>query len=176
VRKATRPSSVSTKRSSRGAAPVAEWTIFSTKVVSRSTVVPRAGSASGSRCVCTETTSGMDSVIACSTSLATVCASSSGRSPGNFRWSETSAPPSVRRTVRLWISRTSGTLCALAERRLVLLRLHVDDDVALRERPVHRLLDRIRGSVTLGDRGAGRDADDDVRELSAGGLAHPQPP
>ena len=50
----------------------------------------------------------------------------------------------------------------------------MDDHVALGQRVVHRRLDRIRGRVALADRGAGRDADDDVRELPAAGLAHPQ--
>jgi hypothetical protein len=64
---------------------------------------------------------------------------------------------------------------ALAELRFV-LRLDMDDDVAFRQGVVHRLLDRVRSRVCLPDRGVGRDADDDVGEVAARGLAHPQPP
>ena len=66
-----------------------------------------------------------------------------------------------------------GGLRAVADARR-LLRLDVDDDVAPRQRALHRLLDAVRGSVPLPDRGARRDADHDVRELAAAGLAHPQ--
>ena len=47
-------------------------------------------SASGSRCVCTEVDLGTASTIARSTSSAISWASSSARSPGSFRWSESS--------------------------------------------------------------------------------------
>ena len=45
-----------------------------------------------------------------------------------------------------------------------------------RQRRLHRLLDRVRGGVALPDRAPGRHADDDVREMAAGRLAHPQSP
>ena len=64
----------------------------------------------------------------------------------------------------------------LAQRGLVFLRLDVDDDVALRQRLVDRRLDRVRRGVALADCGSRRDADDDVRELPAPGLPHPQTP
>src|SRR5581483_2296075 len=51
------------------------------------------GSASGSRCVWTEVTSGTAERIASSTSSAISWASSSERSPGSLMWSETSVPP-----------------------------------------------------------------------------------
>jgi hypothetical protein len=41
---------------------------------------------------------------------------------------------------------------------------------------VHRFLDRVGRRMALPDRGARRDADDDVGELLPRGLAHPQPP
>ena len=64
----------------------------------------------------------------------------------------------------------------LAQGRLVLLRLDVDDDVAVGQRPVHRVLDRVGRGVALADRRARRDGDHDVRELLPRGLAHPQAP
>ena len=65
---------------------------------------------------------------------------------------------------------------ALAQRRLVLLRLDVDDDVAVGQRAVDRVLDRVGRRVALADRGAGRHADHDVCELLPGRLPHPQAP
>jgi hypothetical protein len=65
---------------------------------------------------------------------------------------------------------------ALAESRLVLLGLDVDDDVALRQRFVKSGLDGVSRGVALADRGARRDADDDIGELLRPSLAHPQPP
>ena len=52
----------------------------------------------------------------------------------------------------------------------------MDDDVAVGQRAVHRVLDRVGRRVALADRRAGRDADHHVRELPARGLPHPQPP
>ena len=52
----------------------------------------------------------------------------------------------------------------------------MDDNVALRQRVVQRAFDGVCRSVTLADRCAGRDADDDVGELLAPRLAHPQTP
>ena len=52
----------------------------------------------------------------------------------------------------------------LAQRRLVLLGLHVDDDVASRQRAVERVLDRVGGGMALPHGRARRDADDDVGE------------
>src|SRR5204862_7733285 len=63
----------------------------------------------------------------------------------------------------------------LAQSRLVVLRLDVDDDVALRQGTLNRGLDRISRSVTLADHRSGRHADHDVREVAAGGLAPSQP-
>jgi hypothetical protein len=56
---------------------------------------------------------------------------------------------------------------ALAESRLVLLGLDVDDDVALRQRLVKGGLDGVSRGVALADRGARRDADDDIGELAS---------
>ena len=66
------------------------------------------------------------------------CACASGRSPGSFRWSDTSTPSTVSISVRLWSSRTWATVMrrrpdALADLRLRRRRLDVDDDVAVRE-------------------------------------------
>ena len=62
------------------------------------------------------------------------------------------------------------------QRSLVFLRLDVDDDVAFGQRPMHGRLDRVGGCMTLTDRGAGRDPDDDVRKLPCARLAHSQAP
>ena len=64
---------------------------------------------------------------------------------------------------------------ALAERLLARLGLDVDDDVALRQRPLDGGLDRVGGRVALADGGSGGHADDDVHEVLPAGLAHPQP-
>ena len=61
---------------------------------------------------------------------------------------------------------------ALAQRSLVRDRLDVHDDVALRHRPKHGLLDRVRRSVALADGRVRGDPDYDVGEVLAAGLAH----
>ena len=61
------PSSVRTKRSSRGGAPVSSRTSDSIAPASTSTSSPAAGSDRGSRCVCTDPTSGTSARIASST-------------------------------------------------------------------------------------------------------------
>ena len=63
----------------------------------------------------------------------------------------------------------------LAERLLPGLGLDVDDHVALGQRPLNRVLDRVGGRVALADRGSGGHADHDVHEVTSAGLAHPQP-
>ena len=68
-----------------------------------------------------------------------------------------------------------GGLHALAERRVLLARLDVDDDVALGESAVHGLLERVGRGVALRDRFAGRDADHDVGEVTARRLTKPEP-
>ena len=114
--------------------------------------------------------------------VATSCASSSGRSPGSFRCSETSvAPPTSQDADVVHLAHARDTLSAAAcarsrMRRVVLLRLDVDDDVAARQRALHRLLDRVRRRVALPDGRARRHADHDVRELPRRRLPHPQPP
>ena len=89
-------------------------------------------------------------------------------------------PPSTERTLTLCTSRTRGTaerggVRALAHVGLALERLDVDDDVRLGQRVLHRLLDRVGRRVALADGGVRRDADDDVGEVAARRLAHPQP-
>ena len=64
---------------------------------------------------------------------------------------------------------------ALAHGAGRLAGLDVDDDVRLRQRGLHRALDRVGGGVPLAHRRVGGDADHDVREVAARGLAHPQP-
>ena len=88
--------------------------------------------------------------------------------------------PSIVRTLTLWTSRTlrhveRGHLRTLADLGLARrLRLDVDDDVRLGERPPDRILDGVCGGVPLRDSRAGRDADDDVDEVPPGRLAEPQ--
>ena len=65
---------------------------------------------------------------------------------------------------------------ALAQRSLALGRLDVDDDVALGKRALHGLFDRVRRRVPLAHRRVGRDADDDVGEVTTARLAHAEPP
>ena len=109
------------------------------------------------------------------------CASSSGRSPGSFRWSETSVRPSTRSTATLWISRTlrdlhRGGVGEFPGHRILDRRLDVDDDVRLGQRALDRRLDGIGRGMPLPDRRRRRDRDDDVGEVPAGRRAHPQPP
>src|SRR5487761_1559585 len=111
---ATSPSSVSRKRRSRGSTPVTSRTIDRTVATSPATSAAPAVSESGSRCVWTAATSGTASTIARSTSSAIACASSSERSPGSFRCSETSVPPPTESTLTLCTSRTRGTASAAA--------------------------------------------------------------
>ena len=69
-----------------------------------------------------------------------------------------------------------GRVDPLAQRGLRAgLRLDVDDDVRLRERPAHGILDVVGRSVALCDGGAGRHGDDDVDEVATGGLAKAEP-
>src|SRR5579862_1074876 len=119
VRYATRPSSVWRKRSSRGGPPVSSRTMRITRSCSSATscdssVVPSDSSASGSRCVWTETTSGTSSRIARSTSSAIACASSNDSSAGSLRWRESSVPVASATAVTLCTSRTRGTPSAAA--------------------------------------------------------------
>ena len=69
-----------------------------------------------------------------------------------------------------------GRVRALAHGADRLLRLDVDDDVRLRQRVLHGALDGVGGGVALAQRRVGGDADHDVGEVAARGLAHPQPP
>ena len=54
-------------------------------------------------------------------------------------------------------------------------RLDVDDDVCVGEPRAQRFLDAVGGRVSLADGRTGRDADHDVGEVGATGLAHAQP-
>src|SRR5205823_11315587 len=67
-----------------------------------------------------------------------------------------------------------GLLRTLAHLRVAPLRLDVDDDVALRQRALDGVLDRVGRGVALGDGRAGRDADHDIGEVAARRLAHAQ--
>ena len=51
--------------------------------------------------------------------------------------------------------------------------LDVDDDVGRAERVPDEVLDRVGGGVGLPDPGVGRDRDDEVHEVPAGGMADP---
>ena len=75
---------------------------------------PSATSASGSRCVRTESTSGIAARIAASTCSAASWAPSSDSVPGSLRWREISVRPPTSITFTLWISRTPGTWSAAA--------------------------------------------------------------
>ena len=159
---------LSPRARSAGRAPAAS---ASTSAASRVSV-------SGSRCVCTPAISGIAAWIARSSSSATSCASSSDSSPGSLRCSESSVRPSdvhQRDVVHLPHPRHRDRrrVHALPQRR-VLLRFDVDDDVGVRQRTLDRLLDRVRGRVTLPDRRARRHADHDVGELRPARLPHPQ--
>ena len=66
-----------------------------------------------------------------------------------------------------------GGMRAVADRRLVLLRLHVDDDVAARKGRMNGGLHAIGGGVALANCGARRHGDDDVGELAVPRLTHP---
>ena len=104
-------------------------------------------------------TSGTESTIARSTSVATSCASSSGSSPGQLQVKRDLgriADAEHAQVVDLAHARDAlrRRERALAKGRLVLLRLDVDDDVAVGQRPVHRLLDRVGRRVALADRRA----------------------
>ena len=117
VRKATRPPSVSRKRSSRGdrrsaRGRCAARTPPRSRPPSAAGAMPSATSASGSRCVRTVATSGIAGRIASSTRSATSWASSSDSEPGSLRWSEISRRPPTSITFTLWISRTRGTCSA----------------------------------------------------------------
>ena len=112
--------------------------------------------------------------------VATACASSSVRSPGSLRWSETSSAVADERRRRC-ASRARAGRPAPRRARARAARprprgLDVDDDVAPRQRALDRLLDRVGRRMPLADAGVRRDADDDVREVAPGRLAHPQPP
>ena len=65
---------------------------------------------------------------------------------------------------------------ALAHGGVCLRRLDVDDDVRLRQRRLHRALDRVGRRVALADGRVVRDADHDVREHAPGRLTHAQAP
>ena len=66
-------------------------------------------------------------------------------------------------------------LDALADLRLGRRRLDVDDDVASRKHALHGVLHPVGRGVALPHGGAGRDADHDVGEGSAPGLAEAEP-
>ena len=63
--------------------------------------------------------------------------------------------------------RERGGEHALADAAVASTRLDVHDDVDPGKRVVQRMLDAVGGRVPLADRGAGRDADDDVGEVLA---------
>ena len=69
-----------------------------------------------------------------------------------------------------------GRQHALAELGVRLARLDVDDDVGVGQRSRERVLDPVGGGMALPDGGARSDPDDDVGEVLAARLAHPEPP
>ena len=62
---------------------------------------------------------------------------------------------------------------AVADRRLVLLRLDVDDDVAPRQSGVERILHAVCRRMALPHGRAGRNGDHYVHELARPCLPHP---
>ena len=181
VRKATMPSSVRTKRSSRGSAPVSCRTAASTAAVSIAISSAGRGLRRAARGASGRfSPRAPASRIACSTCSAISCAWSSGSSPGSFRWSETSmraVDVEHRQVVDLAHVRDGERRreSALADSAVASARLDVDDDVDSRERLVERVLDAVGGGVPLADRRTGRDADDDVGEVLSPGAPKPQP-
>ena len=145
VRNATSPPSVWRKRSSRGGVPVASRDdaphglappATSSAVARR----PARSSASGSRCVCTASTSGTPSRIARSTSVGDLVRLLERQLAGQLQV-ERDAPCGRRRRATRGCgsparrgTRERGRVGALAQRDLVGARLDVDDDVALRQR------------------------------------------
>ena len=174
------PSSVRTKRSSRGSAPVSSRTACSTAAVSISISSPAAVSRSGSRCVCTLVTSGTSAG-----SLprpAPRC-----RVPGRAKVArklqvqgDLDAAVDVEDLEVVDLAhardRERGGEHPLAESAGALARLDVDDDVDTREGALKRLLHAVGGRMTLPDRGARSDADDDVREVLSSGPSQSKPP
>ena len=170
------PSSVRTKRSSRGSAPVSSRTAASMAAVSMSISSPAAVSFSGSMCVWTERTSDTSWRIAASTCSAISCARSSvevARQLQVERDLERSIDVEHRQVVDLphVRDRERRRENALANSAIASARLDVDDDVDSRESVEERLLHTIGGGVALADRGSRRDADDDVGEVLPTGPA-----
>ena len=148
------------KRSSRGRAPVTSSTIRSTAAASPATSSPRRGRRSAARGGSGPSRpSGPPRGSPARAARPRSCASTSVMSPGSLTCSESSVRPSTSTRVTLWISRTPGTAaaaaCARSRRSLSSRRLDVDDDVASRQRPLDRRLDRVGGSVPLADRRGG---------------------
>ena len=176
------PSSVRTKRSSRGSAPVSSRTAASIAAVSMSISSPAAVSFSGSRCVCTDAHLGhVAARIAASTCSAISCARSSGEVARELQVErDLDAPVDVehRQVVDLAHVRDGerGGEDAFANPAVAAARLDVDDDVDPRERVVQRLLDAVGRRVALADRGSRRDADDDVGEVLPSRSPQPEPP
>ena len=116
-------------------------------------------------------TSGTAAQIARSTSSATSCASSSGSSPGSFRCSESSvraADVDEAQVVDLADPRDRERrgVGALAQRRVVVARLDVDDDVAAGQRPLDaRPRPGRRAACPWPTAAPGETRDDDVGEV-----------
>ena len=119
-------------------------------------------------------------MIARSTCSAIACASSSGSSPGSFRWSETWTPSGDSITERLWISRTRETDIADSRTRSLSAASTPAGSTWTTtslpgSAPCDRGLDPVGDRVTLADGSPGDDTDDDVGERATGGLAQTQP-
>ena len=119
--------------------------------------------------------------IACSTSLAARCASSSDESPGSFRCSETSVRPSTCSTLMLWISRTRRTFIAAA---FASSRMTASSSVGSTWTTTSVSGSARSTAASTASAAAcpcptaavGRDADHDVGEVPAGGGAHSKSP
>ena len=179
VRKATRPSSVRRKRSSRGAGRLAA-DASTTAASSRLDLLARRRPRSAARGASARpSTSGTARTIApstCSRSRAPPRAAGRPAASGGAR----ARARRRARHVRLWISRTRGTAsaaaCTRSRRPPRRARLDVDDDVALGQRRARRLLDPVRDRVALPDAGLRGRRRSRRRRSRARRLAQAQPP
>ena len=156
--------------------PVGSRTRRSISAGSSSASRPAAGSASGSRWLCTSTISGTpvddrpldllrDPVRLVERELAgQLEVERDVEAVGQLDHREVVDLPDAR-------DRHGGLAHPLAQGRLHPRGLDVDDDVAPRERFVDGCLDTVGDGMALADGGSGRDADHDVGERAPGGLA-----
>ena len=115
--------------------------------------------------------------IAASSSSATSCASARLMPPGSLTCSDSSLRPSRSRSVTLWISRIAGTEAAAARARAGRSRSpgSTCTTTSLPGRARSTAASTASAAACPCPHRRGRDADHDVRELTAARLPHPQP-